>query len=243
MFSRILFCIPLLLLTLNRGSASNSPSANNSDSLHWTSEAKLDRLPKAIRGTLVISSEAVDFRPAKGHPVHWALQDIRTVDIAGPRKLSLISYENSRWHVPGDRPFDFKLKNPMPPEVAAGLVDLVGKPAINGLPLPRAASLATIGARHRTRAGGSNGILRFSHNGVDYLASKGADSRSWRWADIQTLAEPAPYRLRIAGYLETFDFELKQPLPDDLYDRLWDHVYAQGLNMGEQKGEAHAEMH
>lgn len=209
----------------------------------WSSEAKLDRFPKAVRGSVSISNEGVDFRPVKGQAVHWALQDIRTVDLESPRKLSLVTYENRRWHVPGDRPFDFKLENAVPPEVAAELVRLVGKPAINAIPARHEPIFETIGARHRTRAGGSSGVLRFSENGIDYVAAQGNDTRTWRWADIETLSKPEPYRLRVGGYLETFDFELKQPLPEALYHRLWDHVYAQGLNIAPERGETHAESH
>jgi len=243
MHSRTLVCVAAFSLALNGASASNSSLTNNSDSLHWGSEAKLDHLPKAIGGSLVVSSDGIDFRPIKGEAVHWTLQDIRTVDVQSPRRLSLVTYENRRWHIPGDRPFDFKLNNPIPPQVAAELVRLVGKPAINGAPLPQESNFATVGARHRTRGGGSNGVLRISDSGIAYLAAKGHDSRSWRWSDIQTLAEPGPYRLRVGGYLETFDFELKQQLSDDLYNRLWDHVYAQRLNIGPENGETHAEMH
>jgi hypothetical protein len=78
----------------------------------------------------------------------------------------------------------------MPPELAGELVRLVGKPAINAVPAAHASGLATIGARHPTRTGGSNGVLRFRDGGIDYLAAKGNDSRSWRWADIQTVAHP-----------------------------------------------------
>lgn len=216
---------------------------NNSVPLHWSSAAELSRFPKAVRGSLLISREGVDFRPEKGQPVHWTVEDIRTVKLQSPRKLSLVSYENRRGLFPGDRSFDFKLKSAMPPQVAAQMVRLVGKPAVNGIPVPHVSSLATIGARRRTRTGGSSGILRFRDQGIDYLAAKGDDSRSWRWSDIETVAKPEPYRFRVRGYLETFDFELKQPFPEDLYDRVWDHLYAQALNTGEQTGDAHAKSH
>jgi hypothetical protein len=243
MSSRIFFWIAAVSVGLIRSSAGISPLAAASGSLHWASDAKLNRFPKSTRGSLAISTEGIDFHPAKGEPIHWAVEDIRTVELFNPRKLSLVTYQNRRWHVPGDRPFVFDLQNSMPPELAGELVRLVGKPAINGVPAAHASGLATIGARHPTRTGGSNGVLRFRDGGIDYLAAKGNDSRSWRWADIQTVAHPEPYRLRIAGYLETFDFELKQPLPDNLFDRLWDHLYARGLNIGEREGEAHAEIH
>jgi hypothetical protein len=191
------------------------------------SDVKLKRLPKSTPGNLTISTAGVDFHPTKGEPAHWAFEDIRTIDLPNSRKLSLVTYQNRRWHVPGDRPFDFDLKTPMPPEIAAKLVRFVGKPAINGVPIPQRSGHAIIGARHPTRTGGSNGVLRFHDDGIDYLAAKGNGSRSWRWVDIQTVAHPELYRLRVAGYLEIFEFELKQPLPDNLFEDIWDHVYAQ----------------
>jgi uncharacterized protein (DUF2344 family) len=42
--------------------------------------------------------------------------------------------------------------------------------------------------------------------------------------------------LRLGGYLETFDFELKQPISADLFDRLWDHLYARDLNVKQIPG-------
>jgi hypothetical protein len=243
MYSQTFFWIATVFIGLIRSHAASFPPTDTPGSLHWLSDAKLNRFPKSTRGSITISTEGIDFHPSKGEPVRWEPDDIRTVDLPTSRKLSVVTYRNRRWHLPGDRPFVFDLKNSMPPEVAAELVRLVGKPAINGVPVPRVSSFATIGARHPTRTGGSSGVLRFRDGGIDYLAAKGNDSRSWRWVDIQTVAHPEPYRLRVVGYLETFDFELKQPLPDDLFDRLWDHLYARGRNTGEREGEAHAEIH
>jgi hypothetical protein len=213
-----------------------------SRSLHWVTDAKLDRFPKSTPGTLTISAEGIDFHPSKGEALHWALAEIRTVALSNPRKLYLVSYQNRRWHLPGDRPFEFTLNTAMPPEIAAELVDRVGKPAINGDPLPEASSFAIIPARHKTSTGGSSGSLRFSDSGIDYL-SKAGDARSWRWADIETIAHPEPYRFRVSAHLETFDFELKQPLTAKMSDRLWDHIYAQQLNIGQREGDKDAESH
>ena len=236
MSSRILFCIAIASVALVRSNdASSVRTTDSAGPLHWTSAAKLKRLLKSTRGSITISTAGVDFNPEKGEPIRWMLEDLRTVELPTSRKLSLVTYQNRRWHIPGDRPFDFDLKNPMPPEIAAELVRLVGKPAINGVPVSDVSSFAIIPARHRTRTGGSNGELRFSDSGIDYL-SKAGDARSWHWADIETLAHPEPYRFRVGGFQETFDFELKQPLANGVFDRLWDHVYAQGLNIRTQSG-------
>lgn len=203
--------------------------------LPWSSTAKLHRLPWGLHGRLTISNNGVDFRPKKGDAIRCSFEDIRTVNLQNPRHLSLVIYQNNRWHLPGDRTFSFKLKTPMPPTVAAQLVRGVGKPAINGDPPKEASSFAVIAARHKTLMGGSSGELRFTDSGIDYL-SKSGDARSWRWADIQTIANPEPYRFRVDGYLETFDFELKQPLTSAIIDRLWNHIYARGLNLGSPSG-------
>ncbi len=184
--SRIFFWIVAISIGLIRSSLASPPLTDASGSLQWVSDAKLSRFPKPTRGSLTISIEGVEFRPIKGEPIHWAVENIRTVDLPRARKLSLITYQNRRWHVPGDRPFVFDLKNPVPAEVAAELVRLVAKPAINGVPVPQLSGFAAVGARHATRTGGSNGVLRFRDGGIDYLAPKRNDSRSWRWADIQT---------------------------------------------------------
>lgn len=223
--------VPFVLVPLNSADLPDSP-----DPLPWTSEVKLHHMPKSQRGNLAISMDGVKFESQEEQSDHWSFQEIRTVDLSNPRKLSLTTYQNRKWRLPGDRAFVFDLKNPMPPRVAAELVHRVGKPAINGDPIRKAAGFASIPARHPTRTGGSSGVLRFRDSGIDYLSDKANESRSWRWADIQTLAHPEPFRFRVTGYLETFDFELKQSLSEELFDRLWDHVYAQGLNLRQREG-------
>ena len=215
------------------------PSGQTVGSLSWESKVRLRQRLKSMPGDLVFGEQGVEFRPVKGSALRWSFTEVKTVDLHAPRRLSLTSYENRGWHRGGDRKFRFELNTAVPPSVGAELVQRVGKPAINGDPDPRAPSFATLPARHWTRTGGSNGILRFRDDGIDYVTTGGQGGRSWRWADIQTLANPTPYQLRVGAYLETFDFELKQPMSPDLFDRLWDHAYARDLNVGQTPGGVH----
>ena len=66
---------------------------------------------------------------------------------------------------------------------------------------------------------------RFHDEGIDYVSRIGKDSRSWRWGDIQTLSNPDTYHLTVFGYLETYSFDLKEPLKQKTYDGLNDEVY------------------
>jgi hypothetical protein len=196
----------------------------------WQTPAKWHRsLKKAAPGTLVLDQDGVEFRSAKLNR-RWVDVDIRSFDVS-QRDLTLLTYESRPWHEPGERPFHFTLDNVMPPEIAAQLTERIGKPVRNGAPIPTAAAVARIPAHHRTWAGGTNGTLRFKADGIDYVTESGHDSRSWRWADIQTLGNPNPYELRVTAFREIVEFDLKQPLSRDLFERMWDRLYANDLNL------------
>ena len=232
---QILFLSSVMSGALKSPCGRAAPSNTAVRLLPWSSEAELHGLPRAVDGLLTISADGVNFRPEKDPLLHWSFENVKTVELANPSRLSLVTYQNARWHLPGDRRFNFTLYTKVPEDVAADLVCRVGKPAINGDPFAAADRFASIPVRHKTRTGSSNGTLRFTDSGIDYL-SDADDARSWRWSDIETLAHPEPYRLRIGGYLETFAFDLKQPLSNDLFDWLWENIYAQDLNLGKKNG-------
>ena len=204
--------------------------------LDWESQARLHHGVKGSSGTLTLSQDGVTFLPTKGATLHWPFLEIQTFDLLTPRRLVITGYENRSWHRHGERKYRFDLSVAMPPDVAAELSRRVEKPVRNGDPNPTATDFATIPARHRTLAGGTNGTLRFGADGIEYVTSNGRGGRSWRWSDIQTLANPDPFHLRVDGYRETLTFELKQPMPRDLFDRLWNQIYARDLNRVEFGG-------
>jgi hypothetical protein len=202
----------------------------------WQTPAKWHRtLKTAVPGTLLLDEDGVEFQSAKFNQ-KWRYVEIRSFDLS-QHDLTLLSYQRHQWHQPGERPFHFTLSQPMPSEIAAQLTERVGKPVRNGDPVRAAAAIAEIPAHHRTWSGGSNGTLRFRDAGIDYVTESGSDSRSWRWADIQALANPNPYEFRIAAFREIAEFDLKQPLPRALFERMWDRLYATGLNLSSSTSE------
>lgn len=196
--------------------------------IHWRTPARLRHRLTSQRGALEIGGQGVVFRAAKGQSLKWSFIGIQSFYITR-HKLEIRGYANRGWRLPGDKVYRFDLMRAVPPDVAAALAARVGKPSQNGDPGPGSPVFASIPARHSTRTGGSNGVLRFNRKGIDYLTPSGHDGRSWRWADIQTLAHPAAYQFTVGGYRETYHFELKQPMSQALFDRLWDAVYGRGL--------------
>ena len=212
--------------------------ANAAQSELWQAPANWHRLlKKDVPGSLVLDDTGVEFRSPKFNR-RWAYIDIHSFDLSA-RELTLDSYQNRPWHAPGEQRYQFTLSEPMPPEIAAQLTDRVGKPVRNGVPLQRVAALSEISAHRRAWSGGSNGTLRLKDTGIDYVTESGRDSRTWRWADIQTIANPNPYDFRVTGYRETVEFDLKLPLARVVFEQMWDRLYAADLNLSVGREDAH----
>jgi hypothetical protein len=193
-------------------------------------------LNKAQPGTLVIDNDGIEFQSTKLKQ-RWAFVEIHTFDLDS-HDLALWTYQKRQWHEPGERPFRFTLSEPVPLDVAALLSERVEKPVRNGVPLSEPQVSVEIPARRRTWFGGSNGTLRLNDGGIDYVTEERRDSRSWRWSDIQTIANPNPYELRVTAYREIVEFDLKRALPRAQFERMWDELYASGLNVvGGERGE------
>lgn len=198
--------------------------------LNWQSPARLHHGLRTARGTLIFNASGVEFKSEKNFSHGWPFVEIETFDLS-PHHFVLTSYENRGKHLPGDRRFRFDFSQDVPPGVAAQLARRVAKPVKNGAPDSNAQRFATLPARHTTRTGGSNGVLRFRDDGIDYITATKRGGRSWRWSDIQTLAHPDLYHFRVGAYRETFEFELKKPMSKELFDKLWDYVYARDMDI------------
>jgi hypothetical protein len=204
-------------------------------SIQWKTPAHYRQmLHRPVSGTLAIDDTGVAFQ-SPGFSRRWSYEEIRTFELTGDRDLTIQDYENRHWPAPGERTFRFVLKQPMPPGVSAGLTARVGRPVINGNPIPEAAAIVELPAHRRERIGGSNGTLRFRQEGIDYVATDARGSRSWRWSDIQTIASPNAWEFRVTGYREIAAFDLKKPLSRGLFDRLWNILYAEDLHVAPPK--------
>lgn len=211
---------------LSPGATSTAPTTVR----QWHTAARLRfGLKRSRSGTLWIDAAGVSFSSPGNTPLEWSFQEIETLNIAAHR-LVLTSYRNRPHHEPGDRRYRFDFQSELPPQLAQEIAQWLGKPSRDADPDRTAGSFAAIPAKHARYFGGSNGELRFGPAGIDFITAVAGDARAWRWADIQTIANPDPYHFRVAGYLETYEFDLKRPMSSQLFDRLWTYVYGQGLN-------------
>src|SRR5690349_7778573 len=141
----------------------------------WQTSARWRRvLKKAIPGTLLIDDAGVEFQSPRFHG-RWVYADIRSFDLSA-HELTLESYQRRPRHEPGERSFHFTWSDAVPPEIASHLTERVGKPVRNGVPRVRTVALSEIPAHHRTFSGGTNGTLRLTDDGIDYVTESGPDS-------------------------------------------------------------------
>ena len=194
----------------------------------WESSARLHQLMGTERGTFSIGDEGIEFRSENGQTMNWPFLEIQTFLLL-PSRLAIETYENRKHHIPGMRRYKFDFDQAVPPERAAQLSIKVQRPSQNAVP-DLAAQGNEIPAHHRTLTGGTNGTLRLSAKGIDYLTSAHGDSRSWRWADLQTLSGPDPFHLLVFGYRDTYTFDLKAPLSQSLFYRLVDAMDAKNAS-------------
>ena len=184
----------------------------------WESPARLHQAFGRERGDLKIGDEGIEFRSQKGSTVKWRFVEVQTF-LLSPRTLAIETYENRKHHLPGMQRFRFDLDQAVPPEIAAELSLKIQRPSQNAVPDP-ALQGVVIPAHHRTLTGGTNGALRLSDGGIDYVTGVRGDSRSWRWDDLQTLSDPDPFHLLVFGYRDTYTFDLKEPLSRSLFYRM-----------------------
>lgn len=231
----MLYVLPVLALSaiflagLSQAVAQETQERNLAGSgqtvISWQSPAKLHLAIAKEKGDLKIGDDGIEFRSQKGRTVRWPFVEVQTF-LLSPHMLTIETYENRRHQLPGMQRFRFDLDEAVPPRLAAELARKIQRPSQNAVPDPALQGIV-IPAHHRTLTGGTNGILRFADDEIDYVTSAPGDSRSWRWADLQTLSDPDPYHLLVFGVRDTYAFDLKEPLPQSLFYRLVDAVDAQ----------------
>jgi len=201
--------------------------------LPWTSPVKLHHVIGQEKGTLSITGEGIAFRSLKGRTVSWDYFQVQTFSLS-PQTLAVETYQNRNLHLPGVQRFRFDLDQVVSARIAAELARKIQRPSQNEVPDPASKGVA-IPAHHRALTAGTNGILRFTDGGIDYVTDVRGDSRSWRWADLQSLSEPDPFHLLVFGYRDTYTFDLKARLPQSLFYRLIDALDAQNASESGQE--------
>lgn len=186
-------------------------------------------------GELIFDDHGVQYHTSRPKDQrNWSFTDIQEIQFLSERELNILTYEDSRQRLGGDRLFKFALQGE---NVPPGLITLVdakfAKPVSNRLTAKDLTGQYEIPVKHLHRVGGCQGKLVFTDDGIMFVSNLAGESRQWRFTDLQSIASTGPYGLRLGTYehgplqfgdTKEFRFQLKEPLNEAAYRFAWAHI-------------------
>jgi hypothetical protein len=194
------------------------------------------RLTRDEPGQLVINEERLTYVADKRRTrIDYALLDIHEADVSDPRVIRIQAYDIARRRLGGRQVHTFRLRGVRHDErLARFLADRLKRPVVGAYSV--AASAFEIPVFHRHRTGGCHGTLRAGEDGIRFEASKPADSRTWLWRDIDSTGTMGPYHFRVTTHAETYNFDLKDRLPEALPRYVWEQLYGESTTGSQRFG-------
>ena len=178
-----------------------------------------EHLRKGCAGTMTVDETGVSFTGAKKHVWSWKYEDIQQLRLT-PESVYILTYKDSKLRLGKDREYNFTgkipaeelytfLKNRMDQRLVAAVGQAIGLPTWS-LPV-----------KHLRPIVGTEGTLAFTADAIVYSTPAKAESRTWRYSDIESVASSGPFQLTITTLEKGFNFQLKQPITEARYNQLW----------------------
>ena len=213
----------------------------------WHGHSRPPHIRKAGNmGTLTITDSGVAFvegnkdgkKPKHPHAWHWDYQDIQQLKVAY-KSLTVLTYKDNKWKLGMDREYEFDLVADKTLEDSYQfLKNRLDQRFVAEIPDRLSSVLWEIPVKHLLRFGGDEGVLQVGPDEIVYKSANKAESRTWRYQDIENVSSAGPFQLTITtferakthyGDLKGFNFELKQRLEEAPYNDLW-------LRLNQSKG-------
>lgn len=182
-----------------------------------------DHLRNSGEGTVTFSAAGISFEETAGNQGHlrqWKYGDIERLELSLER-IRITTSEDVRWQLNRDRDYVF---THLPKDMAAQLYPFLAARLDERFIARFAdASVSPLWAAEvkLLRGGGIGGKLKIGADRIVFDSVKPADSRTWRYLDIQLVAREDPFHLSITSVDGTTRFQLKEALSKDRYNLLW----------------------
>lgn len=182
-------------------------------------------LPKKERGRLIFSDSGAIYRSQNGRmSIEIPYANIREADVSDPRTIRIETYDILKRNPLSHRSHEFRLDEDHGSDLAKFLAERLKRPVIGTYDVGGEGRFS-VPAYHRHLFGGAHGLLEIGPNGIQFKAETKADSRTWLYRDIQTIGSSGPFNFRISTESETYNFDLKQRLPEGAYELAWSKLY------------------
>jgi hypothetical protein len=190
------------------------------------------RLLRDRTGELIFGETWIEYRTKdKGGSRIWKYEDIQQLGLLGPKELTIITYEDSKWKLGKDLFYRFTVTaGEITPALWTQFQAKLKRPVVSALIPPDIASKFTIPVKHLRGFGGSQGMLEIGDEYIIYKTAVPKDSRIWHYQDISSVGTTGPYQMRLtsmdraeneSGGERNFVFSLKERLAPEVYDFIW----------------------
>ncbi|MBZ5553614.1 MAG: hypothetical protein LAO21_12900 [Acidobacteriia bacterium] len=198
-------------------------------------KVKHSHLRGGCTGELTIDDHGIRYQTLHARDQRqWTFTDIQEVQFISEHKLNIITYEDSRQRLGGDKIFKFELPGDTIP---AGVVQLVEskfeRPVTNRFPVENLTGRFEVAVKHLHRVSGCQGRLIFTESGISFRSDTPGESRTWRYSDLQSIASSGRFDLRLGSFehgplqygdTKEFRFRLKSPLEEAAYRFAWGKI-------------------
>lgn len=202
----------------------------------WTFKVKHLRTPLARDhpGTLVIGADNIQYQQeGEKEPLRWDFGEIQQLKLE-PAQVEILTYKEQKWKFGKDALFRFQLLDgSVDAELSRFLRRKITGVFVTAIvPESYQNPAYTAPVRHRLIGRDSEGVLEVYADRIVYRAESKQKSRSWTYEQIESFAFPSRREFelvtdekKLGGPTRTFRFQLKQPLPESIYDYLWVRVH------------------
>ena len=212
-----LWCAAVFVFTL-------SAQVETAESFRYS--VKRDKLPRDEQGELQVDATGLRYRSENGKSsTRIAFGDIHKADLSDRRVIRIETYDILKRKLTGRKVHAFRLIEGKFDEalifffVAHSQRPVIGSYAISGV------EPTEIDAYHRHRLGGCHGKLQITATGIRFTTAHPEDARTWSYEAIKTIGSMNELHFRVATLAETYNFDLKERLPNVTYEKIVRQAY------------------
>ena len=195
-----------------------------------------DHIPRKEAGRLVISETGVSYRSAHQKTViDIPLLNVLQADVSDPKIIRIETYDITRKALLGRQVHVFRLQSGVHDDSLTRFLSRALQRPVIGAYGAASQPGTLIPAYHRHRFGGCHGTIRIDTDAIRFASDRPEDSRTWLYRDLETLGTMNPFHFRVSTLAETFNFDLKERLPESAYDLAARRVYSLPIKTSEPK--------
>lgn len=206
------------------------PSAVQAQEVKFPVQHK--RLLRDRKGELIVGETGIEYRAQdKKDARSWKYEDIQQIGLLGPKEITILSYEDSKWKAGKDLFYRFEITSgEMTPDLYARLQARLTRPLVSAIIPSGISPKFQVPAKHLIGFRGTQGVLEIGEETVIYRTDAPKDSRTWRYQDISSVGTTGPFQLRFTAFdraegefggERNFVFSLKERLSSEAYDFVW----------------------